>query len=245
MRKVIATICLMVLVLGCNEEVKLSFEQTIVETDKQAKISIDIPIAVGTKSVTERINKTITDYVANINIMDTDSIVNTSLDDAVQKFNNDFIAFENEFPEEARPWEFFVDGEIGYQTPEIISISINSYVDTGGAHGNSIIRFFNFDPQTGKTLSKADIIDNIESFSDVVEQYFEKKTANKSESAKKLEVDMQDFFFGEDFQLPESIGFNDEGVIILYNTYEIAAYAHGITEFVIPFSEVGDYLSFE
>ena len=52
-----------------------------------------------------------------------------------------------------------------------------------------------------------------------------------------------DYFFGEEFHLPANIGYNDEGVLLFYNVYEIASYAVGITEFTIPFEEVEDYLS--
>ena len=51
-----------------------------------------------------------------------------------------------------------------------------------------------------------------------------------------------DYFFGDSFQLPENIGFSDEGVILLYNVYEIAPYSEGITEFTIPFEEALPYL---
>jgi hypothetical protein len=53
---------------------------------------------------------------------------------------------------------------------------------------------------------------------------------------------MTDFFFGKDFVLPENIGYNEEGLLLLYNTYEIASYAMGITEFTIPYSEINNLL---
>ncbi len=54
---------------------------------------------------------------------------------------------------------------------------------------------------------------------------------------------MEDYFFGNDFQLPESLGFSDEGLIILYNPYEIASYSQGIIEFTIPYDTINDYLN--
>ena len=56
--------------------------------------------------------------------------------------------------------------------------------------------------------------------------------------------DFGDSFFGKRFQLPESIGFSDEGVIVLYNTYELASYSQGITEFTIPYEEANSFLKF-
>ena len=45
------------------------------------------------------------------------------------------------------------------------------------------------------------------------------------------------------FELPESLGYSDEGLIILYNPYEIASYAQGIIEFSIPYEDVNSFLN--
>ena len=47
------------------------------------------------------------------------------------------------------------------------------------------------------------------------------------------------------FQLPKNIGYSEDGIILLYNTYEIAPYSTGIIEFVIPFEEVNSLLIFK
>jgi hypothetical protein len=53
---------------------------------------------------------------------------------------------------------------------------------------------------------------------------------------------MEDFFFGKPFQLPENIGFSDDGLVLLYNVYEVASFNQGYTEFVIPFEDIASYL---
>lgn len=223
---------------SCDDEVNITFEDTLIETADQAKISIDIPKAVGTNSVADNINKVIETYVANQTNMANEEFEEKSIDQAIKKFNMEYETFSNDFPEGLQQWEALIDGEVTYQTPEIISITINSYIDTGGAHGNTTVGFLNFNAQTGGELTNSDLISDREKFSNIVERYFENETAPKNENG-----EIQDFFFGKDFQLPESIGFSDEGVIILYNTYEIASYAQGITEFVIPYSEVESVLT--
>ncbi len=223
---------------SCDDEVNITFEDTLIETADQAKISIDIPKAVGTNSVADNINKVIETYAANQTNMANEEFEEKSIDQAIKKFNMEYETFSNDFPEGLQQWEALIDGEVTYQTPEIISITINSYIDTGGAHGNTTVGFLNFNAQTGGELTISDLISDREKFSKIVERYFENETAPKNENG-----EIQDFFFGKDFQLPESIGFSDEGVIILYNTYEIASYAQGITEFVIPYSEVESVLT--
>jgi hypothetical protein len=53
---------------------------------------------------------------------------------------------------------------------------------------------------------------------------------------------MQDYFFGKPFHLPENIGYGDEGIILLYNVYEVASYAQGYTEFAIPYDIAESFL---
>ena len=53
---------------------------------------------------------------------------------------------------------------------------------------------------------------------------------------------MEDFFFGKPFQLPKNIGYSDDGLVLLYNVYEVASFEQGYTEFVIPFDEIKSYL---
>jgi hypothetical protein len=45
--------------------------------------------------------------------------------------------------------------------------------------------------------------------------------------------------------MPANIGYNDEGVIFLYNVYEIAPYARGIIEFTMPFETISEFLKFK
>ena len=51
------------------------------------------------------------------------------------------------------------------------------------------------------------------------------------------------FWFEDDtFYLPETIGFQDSSIIILYNPYDIASYADGTIEIIIPLEDVESHL---
>jgi hypothetical protein len=119
----------------------------------------------------------------------------------------------------------------------VITISIDSYTFTGGAHGNSVITLLNFDPETGNSYAQDDIFKKSNEFTELVKRHFKKE----SEAKKTNNQDV--YFYGEDFRLPENIGFNEEGVIFLYNTYEMSSYAGGITEFTIPYAEIYKFLN--
>jgi hypothetical protein len=134
-------------------------------------------------------------------------------------------------------WELNIETEITYQSKEIITIAISTYEFKGGAHGNDKIEFLNLNGKTGAVLNQNDIIKNINDFKILAETHFVKSLENEDKDLK-----MEDFFFGKPFQLPENIGFSEDGLVILYNVYEVASYDQGYTEFVIPFEDVDSYL---
>nr|WP_321232681.1 DUF3298 and DUF4163 domain-containing protein [uncultured Psychroserpens sp.] len=238
MKKYSSLILILTIIFSCKKEVKIDFTEQSIETSEIAEIAINFPKAIGSEDVANQINKVISNYIVNQMNLTEDNAEMSSIDDAVAKFNYEFRSFKIDFPDATHKWEAFIDGEVTYYSPEIISIALNSYFDTGGAHGNTNVRFFNFNPQTGTQFNTKDLIGNIEGLSEVVEQKLKEKikgnTSNES---------MEDEFFGKDFQLPESFGYSDEGLIILYNPYEIASYAQGIIEFTIPFEEISSFLN--
>ena len=237
LKKSILLVIALSFVFSCNEEVKIEFLEENIEASKDAEISINFPKANGSKVVSEQINNIIKNYIISQTNLGEDSLTSLSINDAVKRFDTEFKNFKNDFPDSSQKWEAFIDGEVTYRSPDVISIAINSYLDTGGAHGNTNVRFFNFNPQTGELYSKTELINNTKGLSDVIENKL--KVEVKSNSDEPIE----DFFFGKDFQLPESIGYSDEGLIILYNPYEIASYSQGIIEFTIPFNEVNSFLN--
>ena len=237
LKKYLFLIASLIFVFSCNEDVKIEFSEAHIETSKDADISINYPKAKDNKKVSEHINNTIENYIVSQINFSENSLANVSIKEAVERFNTEFNTFKSDFPDSPQIWEAFIDGEITYRSPEVICIAINSYLDTGGAHGNTNVRFFNFNPQTGKLYSKNELINDVNGLSKIIE--------NKLiEYAKtRYEEPMEDFFFGKDFQLPESIGYSEEGIIILYNPYEIASYSQGIIQFTIPIDNVSSYLN--
>jgi hypothetical protein len=237
LKKASLTILVLLLLISCKKEVQVDFSEDTIETSEGADIALNFPKAEGTKEITFRINQTLENSIINqINISENEN-TDGNLYDAIAKFNYEYKRFKNDLPEYAQHWEAFVDGEVTYRSPEMISIAMTTYLNTGGAHGNTNVRFFNFNSQTGQLYNKQDLVSNIQELSEVIE--------------KKLKIDLQAvgdtefieaIFFGKHFQLPETFGFSDEGLIILYNPYEIASYSQSAVEFTIPFSEVDLFL---
>ncbi|MBT8273957.1 MAG: DUF3298 and DUF4163 domain-containing protein, partial [Bacteroidia bacterium] len=182
------------------------------------------------------INSTLENHIASVLNFSEEDSETIQLDEAIKHFETEFKAFKSDYEESAMVWEAVFDGEVIYQSPEVICIAINGYTNTGGAHGNMNITLYNFDIKDGAVLKHDDIILKMEEFMEIAKQYFTKEIEAQGEDM------AEDYFFEEGFHLPANIGFNDEGILLLYNVYEIASYAQGLTEFTIPFEEVNSFL---
>ena len=237
LKKIALLVFVLLTITSCNKEVNLTFTETNFIKTESAIIEINIPNADGNNSVSKSINSTIEKFIINTISFSEDSIINLSLKDAVKKFDSIYVAFKDDFEENPLIWEMLIDGEVTYQSPALTCIAINSYLNTGGAHGNMTISFLNFNSQTGQLLHLDEHIKNKTDFIKLAEKYFNIKLQESSN-----EDGFDNYFLGKDFHLPENIGFSDDGVILLYNVYEIAPYSEGITEFTIPFEEALPYL---
>lgn len=221
------------LLSACNEDIKLKFETQHIEKPTDATIVINYPKAIGKKAVAEKINQQIEQVIVNEMNMSDSPEIHIPLSEAVSQFDKEYRTFKNDFPDSSQKWEAKVDGQVVYESPEILCISIQTYTDTGGAHGNGKTTYLNFNPSTGAVLEQKDLINNAEQFKKVAEKAFKEQTKPRDN-----DETMEDFFFGEDFQLPSNIGFTENGLVLLYNNYEIASYAQGITEIILPYQEI-------
>lgn len=229
------TLIISLLSQTCQEEKTLEFKEINVTTTTNKIVEINIPEAFGDQEVSDKINKRINQVI--ISSLTTNDKIETSsltISETIDLFNKEYNAFKTDFPDSVMEWDAQIDGEIMYQSDEIVSIAITTYLNTGGAHGNLVIKFLNFDVYTGKQLKNEDLFQNYLSFTEIAKEYFNEEIADKKEL----------YFEPDNFKLPENIGFNEEGAILLYNTYEIAPYSSGITEINIPWNELQSSLNY-
>ena len=230
-------------VLSCKDDAKdtpLQFSDETVEKNQNAIVDINYPKANGPEDVANKINSTIENFLANEINMSENLDKDLTLDEAIKGFDDEYKSFKDDFSDTTQQWEALIESEVSYESETIVCVAVNSYLDTGGAHGNSHVTFLNFDKNTGSLLKRADLLKNIDGFKKLVYPYFEKATKPLSD-----EDTIEDPFYGEGFQLPENIGFGEEGLILLYNVYEIASYAQGVTEFTIPYEKAKPFLNLD
>ena len=219
---------------NCEEERKTTFSEINITTDNNNLVEVNIPEANGNEAIMNQINSEIQKKVISaLHIGNLEDTYSSSIQESIISFINEYNTFKKDFPESSQLWEAQIDGEVIYQSEEFTTVAITSYKNTGGAHGNLNISFLNFDLKTGLKLDNIQLFTDIESFKTIAETYFESETKDKN-------------LLSDDktFKLPENIGYSEDGIILLYNTYEVALYATGIIEFVIPFSKCASYLAF-
>ena len=221
--------------ISCEDQKALTFLEINMTAENNSIVETNIPQAIGTSDISNNINENIENVISGLlNIGDADDVSVKTVEESITLFNNEFQSFKNDFPESAQQWEAQIDGDVMYQSPEIVSIALTSYINTGGAHGILTINILNFNTETGLKISNDSLFTNMDAFKSVAKPYFEKTIKEKGNN----------FFDTDVFELPSNIGFSEEGVILLYNVYEIAPYSTGITEFTIPYDQISALLKF-
>ncbi|WP_299433587.1 DUF3298 and DUF4163 domain-containing protein [uncultured Aquimarina sp.] len=173
-----------------------------------------------------------------LNLEDDSSL--STMEKAVQSFNNSYQEMKKEFPEEIIPYEASINCDISFQNSTLLSVLIDSYIFTGGAHGSGNSTYLNMNLKTGEVIDNKNLIKNNIEFSSFAEKAFRKI----HEIPENTSINSTGFFFENDtFVLPTNIGLTDTHLILLYNQYEISSYAEGAIELKFNKEKVAEYFS--
>ena len=145
-----------------------------------------------------------------------------------------------EFTDYAQKWYVEIHSYILRNDDKIccIAIETNSYM--GGAHGNDWLEILNFDSRTGNSISWKDLINDQNKFTQIAEKVFREE----NELANDADLNEEGYFFENGrYRLPENIGLSSEGMLFLYNSYEVAPYFMGRTEYTISWDQLAGLLN--
>lgn len=234
-KKLFFSLLLATMLFSCIEDNKVAFSEINLTTPENKIVEINIPEATGDKTIAQNINKSVLNVInSNLQIGNLEASENLTTKALINQFNKDYESFKTDFPESAIEWDLQIDGQVMHHSASVISIVITSYQNTGGAHGQLNITFLNFDVETGKALQNAELFADMSGFKQLAKEYFNEEIADKKDM----------YFEPDNFTLPANIGFDDDGLFLLYNSYEIAPYSTGLTEIHIPYEEVGMMLNY-
>ena len=126
-----------------------------------------------------------------------------------------------------------------YFNEHFISFTQRNYDYTGGAHGMPYWVPYNFDLETGEQLKLSDIVANSEEeFKEIVTAQFEKMYAVDPEIYWDNAVDSV-----YEWTTMESLFYlKEEGLVIYYGPYDLASYAAGFQEIVVPYELLDLYI---
>ncbi len=160
-----------------------------------------------------------------------------SMEEAGKSFLADFDKTKAEMPDYGMGWYYKADARALFVTDSLISIQADADVFTGGAHGMFSTTFINVNAKTGAPY----LLDSFlkPGYQSLLNQLGEEEFRKENDMADTTTLDGAGFEFAENrFQLNENYGFRKEGIVFVFNSYEIAAYAVGPTEIIIPYEKL-------
>lgn len=128
--------------------------------------------------------------------------------------------------------------QVAFQNRNYTTVLYNNYGYMGGAHGLSLQRYLSFQRPGGKLVENwQDLVTDTTAILKLAERTFKKE-----KNIQKFRSKSHMWFWGGDFYLSSNFGLTDEGIRFVYTEYEIAPYAYGSTELLLPYAEIRDYL---
>ncbi len=116
---------------------------------------------------------------------------------------------------------------VTYNEQDRLSLYVDYYIYTGGAHGTTARVAYTFDLKTGKPLTLADVAGGNDKYVSIINDHIQSQIKARGIALlnpfKTIEPD-RDFFL------------KHNGVVVYFTQYEYTPYAAGMPEFEIPFA---------
>ena len=248
----LSSLFFLLLFTGCQEEKStLEFaEKTYTTADLPAckddicpKIDIKLLRAEGKSALVDTINNAVEkEIAAGLIISPDDQDKIKTIDQGITNFIDEFRTANAEFPDSpaSQEYEFNSNSTVSEETENLLSLKMETYSYWGGAHGYASTSYLNFDKKNSTELTIEKLIKEKGKFKDMAEERFREQQGIPP----KGNINETGYFFENDtFSLPQNIGFEDDELVLIYNPYEVAAYAEGQIILKIPKAVAAPFLS--
>ena len=201
-------------------------------------VRVSIPEMLGDSQLEKSVNTALREEI--IELLDYDQEQDAmDIPGAIKDFQDGFRKMQEEFPEELTGWEASVEAIKSHEGSEVITIKMDTYIFTGGAHGYPATRFLNFDKKTGLELDARELFKDPMAFSEFAEASFRKQYDIPEDDP----INSTGFMFEDNqFRLPRNVGFENDRIVLHYNPYEAASYAEGALVLEFPMEQVRAFL---
>jgi hypothetical protein len=182
----------------------------------------------------EIINSVIQTYMTDSVFITDEPKSNRTFDGLAEVLFADYKRLKDDFADFDMGFVLEFNTSVIYNKSGILTIAIDNYANTGGAHPNSYLKYFVFDVKTGKILKTTDIF----------EQGFEKKLNGMIEKKFRKQFELADgkplteILFEDKIEFNNNFAITKEGIDFLYNRYEIMAYVYGEAEIKFSYDEL-------
>lgn len=146
---------------------------------------------------------------------------------AVKEFGSSFPSFSD--------YEHSKRMQVDTIYNNLLTLSSSYYSYTGGAHGYGATLFYNIDAKNGQVVNDTILfgLNNLDKVSKLIQAEVKRRNSKEdSEETIGLLVEIEEVIANNNFY------FTKNGIAYLYNQYEIASYAQGQVEIVIPYQKI-------
>jgi len=155
----------------------------------------------------------------------------------LEAYANGFIEDYKQDGSAFSSWELERKMEIIFTTERLISFALSEYGYTGGAHPFSGVNYSVVSLQTGAPVLLADLLNP--GFEVPLNVAGEKVFRHVRDISDSESLEEQGFSFENNvFALNDNFAVLKEGLRFNFNSYEVAPYAMGPTEFLIPYEDI-------
>lgn len=162
----------------------------------------------------------------------------TAYQDTIQEyiqFAKEDLEMRKDDPELLESWNGYDVGttySVMRADDKVVSVVVDGYEYTGGAHPNSMRSAYTFDTQTGEKLSLAAAVRDLDDAQAETTEFLTKKLKEQEEN---LLEDYQNYI--QDILTDNTWYLDQEGFHIIINEYIVSPHSTGIQEMVMPYGE--------
>jgi len=162
--------------------------------------------------------------------------------DALAKdFLTQYKTFKKDFPDAPGGWTLNREVNIVYNDHNILSLEANEDQYMGGAHPNANSTYSNFNLTTGQSLKLSDLL--VKGYEAKLNAVAEKEFRKARGLAAGAKLDAEGFNFDDNrFRVNQNFAVKKEGLAFFFNSYEVAPYAAGPTDFVVSYGSIKDLI---
>jgi hypothetical protein len=216
------------------QTVSQNYQPTEGDSSRQAVVNFQYPLFSGKAAAVDSLNLLIKEILLSTTFRDSNGV---TVQDAAQLFLDEYKYNLQDQPEFSERWELREDIKVVFQSASVVSLSVSEYNYTGGAHGNFSTIFYNIHPVTGRLLNLSDFVEP--SGESLLEQLAEQKfRQTRNIPAEQLFSQAGYWFENDIFYLTDNMAVQEDGMLFLYNPYEIAPYSEGIIKIFLTNAEL-------